>query len=175
MRALLVPGRHEYSCSPSCHRRARNGVRGRSAGSAGEVMDRILAGRSHGLADVSVMNLVPGLQDVPLERMPSRLRMSLPPGDLDGHPAPALGLHHGVTLTFGAGAAEPPPAANRGVYLLICHLGRPAVEVTGQERKILVGLVLRRSRQMNLKHAPPSRGQAPQRIRLSSARQSCAK
>jgi len=96
-------------------------------------MDWTLAGRAHGLVNVPVVNLVAGLEDDALEIMPPRLRMSFPPGDLDGRPAPAIGLHHGVTLMLGAGAAEPSPAPCRGVDLLRCHIAGPAVEVTRQE------------------------------------------
>jgi hypothetical protein len=41
-------------------------------------MDRILAGRTHELADVPVVNVVAGLEDDPLERMPPGLWMGVP-------------------------------------------------------------------------------------------------
>jgi hypothetical protein len=63
--------------------------------------------------------------------------MSFPPGDLNGHPAPALGLDYAVTLTLGAVTAEPPPAAGRGADLFGCYPPGPPVDVPGQERMIL--------------------------------------
>ena len=69
-----------------------------SASLVTEVVDRVLAGGLHGLADVPIVDTVTGVKDDSLERMPAGLRVGFPPGDLDGHPAPALGLHHRVAL-----------------------------------------------------------------------------